>query len=226
MNVDDGYEAEGTFIAPDSRFFATGGAGIDVPLSTNLRLNAGLRSMLMSDQDIDDVATPSSIYNSWMYTAGVEFSFGGGKSARDVAATERERRMRQMTKAEQEIERLREQRASLRSELDSTSTAYANASDEERAEIERLQSEIESLRKRASQRDTPSTTAEPAFLKSPEAAALDARGHAFTMTSEIGAATGVELLLALPIVILLGLGVVSTIRQVWSIGMLWNTRSK
>jgi len=47
---------------------------------------------------------------------------------------------------------------------------------------------------RASQRDTPSTTAEPAFLKSPEAAALDARGHAFTMTSEIGAATGVELL--------------------------------
>ncbi len=154
MNVDDGYEAEDVFAAPDSRFFATGGAGIDVPLSSNFRLNAGLRSLLMSDQELDDVATPSSVYNSWMYTAGVEFSFGGGNSARDVAAAERERRLRAMTSAEQEIERLREQRASLRSELDSTSTAYENASDEERAEIERLQSEIESLRQRASQRDT------------------------------------------------------------------------
>ena len=46
---------------------------------------------------------------------------------------------------------------------------------------------------RASQRDTPATTAEPAFLKSPEAAALAARGHAFTVMGEIGAATGIEL---------------------------------
>ena len=47
---------------------------------------------------------------------------------------------------------------------------------------------------RASQRDAPTTTAEPGFLKSPEAAALAARGHAFTLTGEIGAATGIELL--------------------------------
>jgi gamma-glutamyltranspeptidase/glutathione hydrolase len=47
---------------------------------------------------------------------------------------------------------------------------------------------------RASQRDTPTTAAEAAFLKSPEAEALAARGHAFTLMGEIGAATGVELL--------------------------------
>ena len=46
---------------------------------------------------------------------------------------------------------------------------------------------------RASQRDTAATVAEPAFLKSPEAAALAARGHAFSLIGEIGAATGVEL---------------------------------
>jgi gamma-glutamyltranspeptidase/glutathione hydrolase len=46
---------------------------------------------------------------------------------------------------------------------------------------------------RASQRDTPATTAEPAFLKSPVAAELAARGHAFTLMGEIGAATGIEL---------------------------------
>jgi gamma-glutamyltranspeptidase / glutathione hydrolase len=47
---------------------------------------------------------------------------------------------------------------------------------------------------RASQRDTPATTAEPAFIGSPEAAALHARGHAFTPSPEIGAATGIEFL--------------------------------
>ena len=47
---------------------------------------------------------------------------------------------------------------------------------------------------RASQRDTPTTVAEAAYLKSAEAAALAARGHTFTPMGEIGAATGVELL--------------------------------
>jgi gamma-glutamyltranspeptidase/glutathione hydrolase len=53
---------------------------------------------------------------------------------------------------------------------------------------------------RASERNTPAATAEPAFIASPEGAALSARGHAFTVAPvtsgapEIGAATGVELL--------------------------------
>jgi gamma-glutamyltranspeptidase / glutathione hydrolase len=47
---------------------------------------------------------------------------------------------------------------------------------------------------RASQRNTTLTSAEPAFISSPEAAALLARGHGFTSTAEIGAATGIEFL--------------------------------
>jgi gamma-glutamyltranspeptidase/glutathione hydrolase len=50
---------------------------------------------------------------------------------------------------------------------------------------------------RASQRNTPptaTTSAEQAFIDSPEAAALRARGHVFTLAPEIGAATGIELL--------------------------------
>jgi gamma-glutamyltranspeptidase / glutathione hydrolase len=47
---------------------------------------------------------------------------------------------------------------------------------------------------RASQRNTTTTFAEPAFISSPEAAALQARGHSFTSTAEIGAATGIEFL--------------------------------
>jgi gamma-glutamyltranspeptidase/glutathione hydrolase len=45
---------------------------------------------------------------------------------------------------------------------------------------------------RASQRNAASTQAEAAFLSTPEAAALQALGHRFTSTAEIGAATGVE----------------------------------
>jgi gamma-glutamyltranspeptidase / glutathione hydrolase len=47
---------------------------------------------------------------------------------------------------------------------------------------------------RASQRNTASTFAEPAFMSSPEAAALGGRGHEFTPTPEIGAVTGIEFL--------------------------------
>ncbi|GAB3678225.1 gamma-glutamyltransferase [Saccharopolyspora tripterygii] len=47
---------------------------------------------------------------------------------------------------------------------------------------------------RASQRNSATTDAEPAFLAQPEAAKLEALGHRFEATDEIGAATGVELL--------------------------------
>ena len=47
---------------------------------------------------------------------------------------------------------------------------------------------------RLSQRNTATTVVEPAFLSTPEAAALLARGHKFSTTSEIGAATGIEFL--------------------------------
>jgi gamma-glutamyltranspeptidase/glutathione hydrolase len=45
---------------------------------------------------------------------------------------------------------------------------------------------------RASQRNTAGTQAESEFLATPEAAALQAIGHKFTSSAEIGAATGVE----------------------------------
>jgi gamma-glutamyltranspeptidase/glutathione hydrolase len=47
---------------------------------------------------------------------------------------------------------------------------------------------------RANEGNNATTSAEPAFIDSPEGAALIARGHAFTPTPEIGAATGIEFL--------------------------------
>ena len=47
---------------------------------------------------------------------------------------------------------------------------------------------------RASQRNTSKTTAEPAFLSTPEAAGLRTLGHQFSTMDEIGAATGIAFL--------------------------------
>lgn len=47
---------------------------------------------------------------------------------------------------------------------------------------------------RASQRNTPKTQAEPAFLATPEAVGLQLLGQRFSLTSEIGAATGIAFL--------------------------------
>jgi len=47
---------------------------------------------------------------------------------------------------------------------------------------------------RVSQRNTSRSTAEPAFLASPEAAGLQALGHQFSRMDEIGAATGIAFL--------------------------------
>jgi gamma-glutamyltranspeptidase/glutathione hydrolase len=47
---------------------------------------------------------------------------------------------------------------------------------------------------RASQRNTATVAAEPAFIASPLGIALGAFGHVFTPTAEIGAATGIEFL--------------------------------
>jgi gamma-glutamyltranspeptidase/glutathione hydrolase len=47
---------------------------------------------------------------------------------------------------------------------------------------------------RASQRNAVNTGAEPAFLATPERAALEARGHHFVNAGEIGAAVGIEFL--------------------------------
>jgi gamma-glutamyltranspeptidase/glutathione hydrolase len=45
---------------------------------------------------------------------------------------------------------------------------------------------------RATQRNTPTVTAEPAFISSPEGVALAGLGHTYTPMAEIGAATAIE----------------------------------
>ncbi len=77
---------------PEDRFFATGGVGLEVPLSSSILLVGDVRSLLMSGLDVDEVSDPNEVYGSLMYSVGVEFSLGGSgrkRRAPEAAAVER-----------------------------------------------------------------------------------------------------------------------------------------
>ena len=71
---------------PEDRFFATGGVGLEVPLTRSVLLVGDVRSLLMSGLQVDEVSTPSEVYGSLMYSIGVEFNLGGGKRDRSRQA--------------------------------------------------------------------------------------------------------------------------------------------
>ncbi len=102
MDVGSGYRAGGSLATrPESRYFAMGGGGVDLALNKAFRLKAGVRALLMSNEDANQVSDPANVYYSLMPTAGVEFSLGGGSPAsarrgiRDAQASELERRARE-----------------------------------------------------------------------------------------------------------------------------------
>lgn len=74
--------------APEDRFFATGGVGLEVPLSSSILLVGDVRSLLMSGLEVDEVSDPSEVYGSLMYSVGVEFNLGGGPDRRRPATTQ------------------------------------------------------------------------------------------------------------------------------------------
>lgn len=67
-----------TGFVPESRYFATGGLGLKIPLSDALTIQGGARSLFMSRQDIDDLSSSQDVYGSLMYTVGLTFGLGGG----------------------------------------------------------------------------------------------------------------------------------------------------
>lgn len=103
MDFLSGYEG-GT---PEDRYFASGGAGVDVPLSDALVLQGSARSLFMSNTDAEDVTTTDQIFGSLMYSAGLKFSFGGGQS-RSVDEILEEQRRSDRQRTQSEIEAARE----------------------------------------------------------------------------------------------------------------------
>ncbi len=105
------------------------GAGLDVPLTRGLRLKAAARSLLMSAEDADNVSLPTRVYGSPTYTAGVELSFGTGRSrtAPPVVATRAAAEAAALDSVRAESARLRAETARLRAEVEATQALYAEA---------------------------------------------------------------------------------------------------
>jgi hypothetical protein len=112
MDVLEGYAGNG-FAPPESRPFAFGGVGLILPLGSALSLDAALRSILMSTAGVDNVSAPGSIETSTMFTVGLSFGLGGGRSrnvfGREMAASrvERKRLASELSGLELELESLR-----------------------------------------------------------------------------------------------------------------------
>ena len=160
LNILSGYDRDGTeFDSGNDRYFAIGGAGLELPLSSALRLNGGVRSLLMSTQDVEDLDDFSdfeteSVYGSWMYTAGLEFSFGSGpdRTAGDVIGQELDDVRADLREQDREREeQIRDRFSQLEAQIDSLEQLARRQDDD--PQINRLQQRIDSLSTRSRQQE-------------------------------------------------------------------------
>ncbi len=98
----------------DSKFYAKGGAGLEIPLSTNLSIFGSANLLYtVGDEttDIEDLSSVDQLRQHSKFTAGIRYRFG--KQADTRKATERafENRLQQIRNEEnrQEIENLKEE---------------------------------------------------------------------------------------------------------------------
>lgn len=75
------YESE-SLARPESQFFGTLGAGFEIELTPNIRLNAGFKSMLTTRTGVDNAISPNDIVMSSMFSTGVQIRMGSFKSSR------------------------------------------------------------------------------------------------------------------------------------------------
>ena len=161
MNILSGYERDDVaYESDDDRYFAIGGVGLELPLSSALRLNGGVRTLLMSTEDLTDVdefddldeidINPDNVYGSWMYTAGIEFSFGSGpdRTAGDIF----QRELQDVRSgSRQRDEQIRDQFERLETQIDSLEQVAQQRQGDE--EFQRLQNRLDSLSNSTSRQD-------------------------------------------------------------------------
>ena len=68
--------------APSDRFFTSLGGGLEVPLTSSIKLSGGVRSLLMNNKDAQESENAGDIFGSLMYNAGIEFRLGSGGTPR------------------------------------------------------------------------------------------------------------------------------------------------
>ena len=129
-------------IVAESRYFATGGAGLEVPITSGIKLQGGVRGLFMSTEDIADVNGPSSVFGSLMYTGGINFSIG--RKARKSTSTVKEREIKPIPAGEMEVEVTVDENGEVVTEVITVTPKDARVLELE-AELKKMQSRLDSL---------------------------------------------------------------------------------
>lgn len=75
LSVKDSYIPRPGTIA-DNQPFAMGGGGLTLPLSPYFKLFGGVRAILLTQEDLDDLAQPGDVLTSWNYHFGMRLIIG------------------------------------------------------------------------------------------------------------------------------------------------------
>ncbi|WP_420459042.1 hypothetical protein [Neolewinella sp.] len=78
----DGVVEAGGFAS--SQNFASGGGGIYLKFGERVKLNGGVKALLTTSSDLEDLNSRDQITTSYMYSAGLGFTLGGNTSTPDV----------------------------------------------------------------------------------------------------------------------------------------------
>ena len=70
-----------------SQGFASGGGGVNLKFGDRFTLNGGVRALLTSGTDFDEINTTEQLRTSLMYNAGLKFVLGGSNSTPEVIRT-------------------------------------------------------------------------------------------------------------------------------------------
>jgi len=129
-------------VVAESRYFATGGAGLEVPITSGIKLQGGVRGLFMSTEDIADVNGPSSVFGSMMYTGGINFNIG--RKARKSSSTVKEREIRPIPPEQMEVEVTVDENGEVVTEVITVKPEDARVIALE-AELKKMQSRLDSL---------------------------------------------------------------------------------
>jgi hypothetical protein len=79
IDLNDGYNRDADVVAElaSSQGFASGGGGINLKFGERINLNGGVRAVLTSGADVEDISTTEQLTTSLMYNAGFGFVLGG-----------------------------------------------------------------------------------------------------------------------------------------------------
>ena len=88
LNTLEGYQGKNGYPF-DSQEFAQAGLGLNIPLSKNILITGGVRGLITSSSDVEDLQTPDDLQTHIMYNAGLKLIFGGkSTNPRDVYSSQ------------------------------------------------------------------------------------------------------------------------------------------